>query len=161
MQEETDEGGWHSIDVITASFRRRWKENKMPWYSLRNLIDYFGRYSNSSKTLSIEINSLAWENRWEKREDDLWPLEHDKYDTFSWLQLRNSMSSYTRRTRSVNPTTSYYLIRLEAITHTSIGISTISRLWLVSRCHKVEKYMNWWSSPIHTLIQGDRSFNLI
>lgn len=105
---------WH--EGVVSEMRRKQNTGTIP----RNLIDYVGKYFNSSKTLLIEVvlheKSLAL--MWEGREDDLWPLEHYEYDTFSWLQPRNEL---VRRARSVGQAASYYLVRFEDVTDTGIS----------------------------------------
>ena len=55
---------------------------------------------------------------WDGREDDLWPMEHYEYDTFSWLRPRDEL---VRRARSVGQAAPYYLIRFEGIADNSIS----------------------------------------
>lgn len=100
---------WHESVVLEM------REKQNSGTSPRNLTDYVGRYFNCSKTLVIEVvlrgKSLAL--LWDGREDDLWPLKHYEYDTFSWLQPRNEL---VRRARSIGQRAPYYLISFEGIT---------------------------------------------
>ena len=105
---------WHS--TVEAAL----KENQVHNTSARNLEEYTGTYTNSIKTMKIEVT---------QRDDKLffalqglqsekYELTHYQNDIFTWLRPRNELA---RRGRFTHQKSLYYMLRFNASGNGEIG----------------------------------------
>lgn len=107
---------WHS--TVEAAL----KENQILGTSSRNLEEYTGTYTNSIKTMKIEVtreyNKLYF--ALQGLESEMYELTHYQNDVFTWLRPRNELAG---RGRFTHQGFLYYMLRFSAG-----GVDGIDRL---------------------------------